>query len=266
MTKHAIIWNEKPNKGLLILRARDIIGWIFIPFIMVYVTWRKTGAWTKFGAFFLSIIVLLIEAMIAAVLAHNPNFGLIALFYIPIQLVLYLIFSMISANKELAGNFEKRLQSGQSVESLIVTHLKGLPIGETECKLSLFKDYMQIESSFSNKNFQIPYTRVFQFDADDVTVNKRKSAIGRAIIGEMIAGPTGAMVGALSARGTNKKKVNMQKYINIGFLNADENEQHVNFKAVGFEFMIVSFAKTAIDLIDRQMASQPQTEPTTVHL
>jgi hypothetical protein len=251
------------NKEMFLL---NVIGWVFIPYIMVYVTWKKTTKAVKFGVFFLAIAVLLIEAMIGSGIAHNPNIGLISLIYIPVQLVLYLIFSMISANTELADDFKEKLESGRAVDSLNVTHLKGLSIGESDCKLSLHKEYLEIESLFSNKSFQIPLHRIFQFDADDVTVSKRKSAIGRAIIGEMIAGPTGAMVGALSARGTKEIKVKMQKYINVGFLNANENEQHVHFKAIGFEFMIVSFTKTAIDLIDRQHANQPETELTLVHL
>ena len=72
--------------------------------------------------------------------------------------------------------------------------------------LYITENYLKFISSSGQNIFSIPYSDInnISFATDEILNEKEKSIIGRAIVGGLFFGVTGAVIGGLSGTGTKK--------------------------------------------------------------
>ena len=73
-------------------------------------------------------------------------------------------------------------------------------------------------------------------------IEKQKSVVGRAVVGELLLGPLGAIVGGMSGIG-DKSKSETHYYLVINYISKDNTTEALSFEIVGASLHSSSFIK-----------------------
>lgn len=202
------------------MTALRVFGWIIVPYIMIFIQWSQVRGWKKFGVFFLDWAVLAIEFGIISRVTMNINFGVVAMLYGPAQLVLFIIAGMVSFNKK-----ERSKQLAKGIEKNIrVFHVDGLNLGESACDLDLYADKLQIKNIETNQILEIYTDQIFKADVENIR-KETNFSLGKAAIGEVVAGPVGAVIAGASGG----SKATLKNLLTIGFVTKENENKEISF-------------------------------------
>lgn len=99
-------------------------------------------------------------------------------------------------------------------------------------KIGLYDSYLTMKVPFSKDKtiYKIDYNQITDvyYGIETEIVKSSKSPIGRAVVGGLLFGDTGAVVGAISGIGEKEKKNYIRKFI-ISYTSSDGQEKFLNF-------------------------------------
>jgi hypothetical protein len=141
------------------------------------------------------------------------------LWLIAIGLLAYFFFLILRGRKN-----KREAKAAGAERKIDAFHVEGLDIGPTKCQVYLFPEKVQINNEFTGQNFEIPITNIYSSVAEQVR-KKKAFSLGKAALGEAIAGPLGALY-AGSKGGT---KSTGKWTLEIGFITKNGEEKKVLF-------------------------------------
>ncbi|GEO27021.1 hypothetical protein AAC03nite_28060 [Alicyclobacillus acidoterrestris] len=98
-----------------------------------------------------------------------------------------------------------------------VKHVNGLEVGETVCELVLFSDRLIIRNDFTNLELSIPLSSIYLAGLASQIIDEQGFSIGGAFLGDLIAGPLGAVIGGIGAgHKKGSKNILIIRYLDDG--------------------------------------------------
>ncbi len=139
-----------------------------------------------------------------------------------------LIYLVISSQNK----FKQKIKQSGAETIITGLHIEGLGIGLKEmCYIYVFKDHIRIESFKKAKyDIKMEQIRAAEVKNEQELVQKNKSVVGRALVGNLIVPGLGAIVGGMSGVGTKTKKGKMNTYLILNFLNSKGELDAVTFQ------------------------------------
>lgn len=126
--------------------------------------------------------------------------GLVVFPLVVLGLIILSIVGLVASVRR-SRRHKKYAKSVGAEKALKAIHMDGLDFGKTECLLLLFPDKLRIENPVTNRSFEIPIESIRRSEAEQVRKNTSFS-IGKAVLGEAVAGPLGAAVAGSSGGST----------------------------------------------------------------
>lgn len=138
-----------------------------------------------------------------------------------------------------------------------VSHIDGIPFFMqgfmVETSIDDELECINIKPLVEKKeSVKIKFNQIIDVDVvtDKEIIEKSKSVLGRAVVGNLVLGPLGAIVGGMSGIG-NKKKSKLSHYIVLNYKSTLEDEVKViSFEIVGGSLKWDKFVKELRDRIN----------------
>lgn len=141
------------------------------------------------------------------------------------------LFSKKEKHTKIIFQMEDGLQSIQ----------KGMPV-----EIILLEDELNIKQNFSRKEpSHLRYEQVINAGVvrEEEITEKNKSVVGRAVVGNLVLGPLGAVVGGVSGVGKKEKK-KLKAYFVINYKSSQDDEVKVlSFLVTGNTIGLPKFEK-----------------------
>lgn len=137
-------------------------------------------------------------------------------------------------------------------EKMIMTHYDGVPSFRANSPCTVILDEEQnclkfdVFGSKNSPSVQLPLNKIIKAELVNVTEIEQQSKLGRAVVGGLLFGNTGAVIGALSAG--EKKKIKLVYVINY---NSNDTIKSISLKDNG-NLNFFRFHKRLTELIPKQ--------------
>lgn len=141
----------------------------------------------------------------------------------------------IFGNKDKSGNF-----------TINFFNVEGTPIydrSERVVIVTLLEDKMEFKLKVMKKVIYLKYSQITKFSSvnEEEIVEVNKSVIKRALVGNLLLGPLGAMIGAVDGTGTKKVSKGKKSYFVINYISGTGTEEALPLEIVGGTFGIDKF-------------------------
>lgn len=142
--------------------------------------------------------------------------------------------------------FGRRNKKGNySINLQYVDGIKNFPI-DSAIALSINKEENLLEikaRAFKNVPVvKLNFNQIISFDLLDkkTIIEKQKSVVGRAIVGDILLGPVGAIIGGMTGIGT-KKSLQNDLFLIFNYTSKDNEIKVLTFKVIGATLHLTSF-------------------------
>lgn len=141
--------------------------------------------------------------------------------------------------KDISENLKRNMTTGNKSKMPSIVVCNGLTLQQfgmfpandlIELFLAFDRNVLVFTSKNSKESVEIPFERLLYYRYYCQTqsfTDPKKNVVGRAIVGNMLFGATGALIGGLTAK--EKKKISNRWYFNLGYIDMYGNPSELVF-------------------------------------
>ena len=222
---------------------------------------KSSGNMKKF------VISILLSILLLIILSAFSGTSLSPLAFIGFTIMFTLITRFLIFGVGYMMQLTKDKKTGHAITMCAVSGIPNIAAGLV-VKISLNESDVKIASEVSTHSATLRYDQITNIglltEEQVLHYEKQKSVVGRAVVGQLLLGPLGAIVGGMSGIGsTQKSKTSYKEYLIINYTTTSNEESVISLGVVGstmglMGFMYNFYIKTGIP--NPNLIAQPAPE------